>query len=108
MSWNEPTGMSDSPENGLAAVELRARRTDGDLLPVTDLVTQILFDGNKTVRLTGEGKSTAIEHLRLRLEGIANIQFLDGAQEIEDVRAFDLTVFTAPAYCRGRRFPYFL
>lgn len=64
MSWNEPTGMSDSPENGLAAVELRARRTDGDLLPVTDLVTQILFDGNKTVRLTGEGKSTAIEHLR--------------------------------------------
>ena len=93
--------MSDSPENGLAAVEPRARRTDGDLLPVTDLVTQILFDGNKTVRLTGEGKSTAIEHLRLRLEGIANIQFLDGAQEIEDVRAFDLTVFTAPAYCRG-------
>ena len=100
--------MYDSPENRLAAVEPRARRGDGDLVPLTDIVTQLIFEGYKAVRLTGEGKSTAIEHLKLRLEGIANIQFLDGAQEIEDVRAFDLTVFTAPAYCRGRRFPYFL
>ena len=37
--------MSDSPENELATVEPRARRVGGDLLPLTDLVTQLLFDG---------------------------------------------------------------
>ena len=56
--------MSSFPENGVAPVEPRAQKPEGDALPLTELVTEILFDGAKTVRLTGEGKSTAMEHLK--------------------------------------------
>ena len=92
--------MSNFPENGVAPVEPRARKPNGDALPLTDLVTEMLFDGAKTVRLTGEGKTTAIGHLKTRLKGFANIRFLDEAGKINNVGDYDLTIYTAPGFCR--------
>ena len=93
--------MSKPPENFVAAVEPRTYNSDGEVVPLVDLISDYIDSKTLAVRLVGEGKSTAIAHLQNYFTGQPKLRFLDNGESIEDLKAWDLTVYTAPSFTHG-------
>ena len=92
--------MTDSAKRTMA-VEPRARSADGELLPVADLVARYIDSDCKAIRIVGEGKSTTIEHLRGCFAELPGIRFLDDGQPIDQLKDWELLVYTSPTFVSG-------
>ena len=93
--------MANLPPKALAAVEPRARSTTGELLPLADLVTALFESGTKWIRISGEGKTTAIAHLKARLEDGLKVNFIDHGKQVSSSKLPDRAVFTSPTHLKG-------
>lgn len=93
--------MADSSAIHTAAVEPRAYSSDGELLPVVDLVGRLINSDCKALRIVGEGKSTAIKHLRGCYATYSEVRFLDNGQPVQQLDDWELTVFSSPTFVRG-------
>ena len=73
----------------------------GELLPLEDIITDLIFSDTRSVRLVGRGKSTAIEYLQDMLTEFTDganprVRFLDNQKmAIEETHKWDLTVFAS-------------
>lgn len=93
--------MADSSAQPTAAVVPRSRSTDGELLPVSDLVAKYIDSDCQVIRIAGEGKSTAIEYLKGCYCELPGIRFLDDGQPVRQLKEWDLTVCTSPSFVHG-------
>lgn len=63
--------------NQPAIVEPRAFNSDGELRLLVDLVEHQIDDGRRLIRVTGEGKSIALQYLQSRFSDRTEIRYLD-------------------------------
>ena len=65
----------------------------GESLPLADLIRDYLYDNDvRTIRLVGQGKSTALSHLAAEFSDTVGIRFIDGELPT-DLDEWLLTVF---------------
>ena len=100
----QETDVTNSPKSR-AAVEPRARGTTRSnwtsTLLLTDIISELIDSQTTAVRLTGEGKTSAIRHLRDHFADYPGVRFIDDSQPVNNIADWKLTVFSAPSYVRG-------
>lgn len=78
----------------MAFVKPRAIRPEsGEVLPLVDLVASYLDTHVRTIRLKGDGKSTALADLSARSGDRHRLNLVDDASSLDGVDRHDLTVF---------------